>query len=137
MNAELITRSLDLVAARCEDPTALVYARLFAQSPEMEAMFVLDTDDSVKGHMLSEVIHCILDFVGPRTYAANLIPSELTNHDGLGVPPAVFATFFATVMETFREIAGDQWSADMDGAWQDLLAGLGDVIARHGEGVSA
>jgi hemoglobin-like flavoprotein len=52
MRADLITRSLELVAEH-GDPTSLVYARLFAAHPEMEKLFVRDTDGGVRGNMLS------------------------------------------------------------------------------------
>lgn len=129
-NSDIISQSLELVAARCDDPTPLVYARLFAQFPEMEALFVRDKDGSVRGHMLSEVIDGVLDYVGRRVYSVGLIRSEIINHENLGVPPAVFGTFFATVMETFREIAGEAWTPDMDAAWRELVAELEGVAAQ-------
>ncbi|MGB3810685.1 MAG: globin [Parvibaculum sp.] len=131
IDAELIAHSLDLVAERCEDPTPLVYARLFKTNPEMEALFVLDTHGHVRGHMLSEAIEGIIDFVGARSYSDNMIRSEIVNHEGLGVPPEVFSTFFTTIMETFRDILGDEWTAEMDAAWRQVLAALAGTIAAH------
>jgi hemoglobin-like flavoprotein len=131
MNPNIITQSLDLVAERCEDPTPLVYARLFATHPEMEALFVRDTNGSVRGEMLSEVIEGVLDYVGRRAYSVGLIRSEIVNHGNLGVPPEVFASFFTVVMETFREIAGDEWTLEMDAAWRALIGELEGVAAAH------
>ena len=130
MDADLITESLDRVAERCADPTPLVYERLFSQNPDMRDLFVRDTDDSVKGQMLYQVIEVFLDFIGRRAYSANLIACEVVNHENLGVPPVVFATFFATVMETFREILADDWTPAYDQAWRALLSDLDAVIAR-------
>ena len=97
-DADLINESLERVGARCADPTSLVYERLFARNPEMRALFVRDTDGSVRGQMLYQVLEVFLDFLGRGAYASNLISSEVVNHENLGVPPAVFATFFSTVM---------------------------------------
>ncbi len=126
----LVMESLEKVAERVGDPTPLVYARLFARNPEMKDLFVRDTNNLVKGEMLAQVIECLVDFTGDRRYAANMIPSELRNHENLGVPPAVFATFFGTVMETFREVLGEDWTPEMDQAWRRLLAGLEDLIGE-------
>jgi hemoglobin-like flavoprotein len=131
MNAGVIVRSLDLVAERCADPTPLVYKRLFAEHPEMEALFVRDKDGSVRGQMLSEVIEGVLDYVGRRAYSVGLIRNEIVNHENLGVPPEVFGTFFRTVMETFRDIAGVEWTPEMDAAWRGLVAELEGVAAAH------
>ena len=117
----LIESSIERVAEIAGDPAAQVYARLFAEQPEMRELFVLDRDDSAKGHMLAEALDCVFDLLGPRAYAPVLIQSELTNHDGFGVPPAVFATFFRTVRDTFAEILGSEWSAETEAAWEKLL----------------
>lgn len=128
MDADLITESLERVGERCADPTPLVYERLFAQNPDMRALFVRDTDDSVKGQMLYQVLEVFLDFIGRRAYSANLIACEVVNHENLGVPPQVFATFFGTVVETFRELLGDDWTPAYDQAWRALLAELAVVV---------
>ncbi|MGB5948308.1 MAG: globin [Parvibaculum sp.] len=137
VNGEAIMRSLDLVAEKCGDPAPFVYERLFRQSPEMKPLFLSDTSNLAKGEMLFRVIECFLDYAGPRAYAANLISSELRNHDNLGVPPEVFATFFRTVMETFREIAGGDWTAEFDGAWSEMLQGLDRIVSDQAAAMSA
>ncbi len=135
MNAEAISQtissSLELVGEKCADPTPLVYERLFRQSPEVKPLFVRDKEGLIKGEMLFQVIECLIDFAGSRAYSANLIPSELRNHENIGVPPEVFATFFRTVMETFRDIAGADWTAEMEQAWDELLGGLDRLVSRH------
>lgn len=130
-DAALIAETLEQVSERCGDPTPLVYARLFAQQPEMEALFIMDTDGQVRGHMLSEALEGIIDFVGARAYSDNLIRSEIVNHEGLGVPPDVFTTFFTVVMETFREVLDAEWTAEMDEAWGRLLKALAETVKQH------
>ena len=83
----LIEASLELAAARCEDLTPGVYRRLFAEHPQMQALFVRDTNHLVKGEMLARVIEAILDFAGERHYAATLIQCEVITHAGYDVPP--------------------------------------------------
>ncbi len=131
INPEPILQSLELVVERIGDPTPQVYERLFATQPEMEALFVMDKDKAVRGHMLSEALSAIIDFVGDRQYADNLMRSEIVNHDGMGVPPSVFATFFAVIRDTFRETLGDDWSDEMEKAWSVLLKEISDTIPVH------
>ena len=122
IDAEAIMASLEQVAEKCGDPTPLVYQRLFAANPDMEALLV-------RGNMLSQALDGIMDFVDTCAYAKNLIRSEIVNHEGVGVPPTVFATFFATIRDTFREILGDDWTAEMEVSWNALLEALADTIA--------
>lgn len=124
MRADLITESLDLAAERCADMTPLVYARLFAAHPDMEALFWRDSDHAVKGEMLARVIMAILDFIDKRQYADTLIQCEVVTHDGYGVPPETFAVFFGVVRDAVRDVCGQAWTREMDAAWDALLAAL-------------
>jgi len=130
MDAEAIVNSLELVAER-GDPTALVYARLFAAHPEMEKLFVRDVDGGVRGNMLAEAINAILDFVDRDAYGGNLMRIEIVNHENLGVPPQVFATFFAAMRDSFAEILGAAWTPDIDAAWAALLSRIDDVLGKN------
>lgn len=116
----LIEHSLEIAAERSGDLTAAVYARLFRERPELEAMFIMDTDGAVRGEMLSRVFDAILDFIGDRAYAQNWISAEATTHEGYLVPRADFARFFEIVSETVREACGPAWSAEMENAWARL-----------------
>jgi hemoglobin-like flavoprotein len=133
MIADQIVSCLEQVGDRCKDPTALVYERLFSANPEMKSLFIMDGNDAVKGQMLFQVLDGIIDFVGDRRYAETLFLSELINHDIIGVPPRVFSTFFRTIMETFRDIMGADWTAEFDQAWAQLLSDLDEMIREKAE----
>ncbi|MBN8606489.1 MAG: globin [Caulobacterales bacterium] len=127
--AALITQSLEIASERGGDLTGAVYARLFAERPDLEPLFVMDADGAVRGEMLSRVFDAILDFIGDRAYAHNLIHAEASNHDGYNVPRDVFALFFTTVADTVQEACGGAWSTDMSQAWKRLLNALDHYIA--------
>jgi hemoglobin-like flavoprotein len=128
--AELISCSLELVSERHGDPAPQIYARLYADFPETEALFVRDTTGAVRGEMLAVAFQCIFDVNGAGAYAANLVRAERINHENVGVPPEAFGRFFPIVMETCRDLAGDEWTSEMHRAWAELLAELDEVIAR-------
>lgn len=119
---DALTASLEVVAERCGDPTARVYERLFARQPEMRDLFVNDHAGAARGHMLQMVLETLTQMADGATWPANMIRAERVNHDQIGVPFDVFATFFAVVHETFRETAGDAWTDDMEAAWASVLA---------------
>ena len=134
--AALIEQSLELASERCPDLTPLVYARLFREQPQMEALFWRDKNGLIKGEMLSRVFEAILDFIGERLYAHHLIQCEVVTHAGYDVPPPVFATFFGIVAEVVRDACGGEWTAPMDQAWRTTLADL-DYYVTHPEQVPA
>ena len=128
--ANLIETSLEIAAERCEDLTPLVYRRLFADHPQMEALFIRDKNNLVKGEMLARVIEAILDFAGERRYAAQMIQCEVVTHEGYDVPREIFAIFFGTVAACLKAVLGADWSPAIDAAWSRLLVDL-DYYVKH------
>lgn len=135
MQADLITRSLELAAENAGDLTPRVYARLFAEWPDVAQSFGHNAK-SVQGEMLQRALETIFDFLGDRAYAANLVAAESATHSTYDVPPETFASFFRVIADSVREAAGADWTDEMDAAWRDLVAAL-SACAIQDEGVSA
>ena len=123
-DADIIGETLELIAARVGDPTPHVFQRLFRDSPEVEALFVRDPGGLVRGQMFQVTIESLLDFLGDRQYGANLVQIERVNHEGLGVDPDVFDTFYRTVVATFKDILGLDWTSEMEDAWTRVVGEL-------------
>jgi hemoglobin-like flavoprotein len=130
MDTGMIERTLARAAELGGDLTPRVYARLFALHPDIRALFVRDTNGSVRGEMLARVFEMMLDFTDRRTYAARMIQCEVITHDGYGVPPAVFGVFFTVVADTLREVLGAEWDGETDAAWREVLRQM-DWYATH------
>jgi hypothetical protein len=124
MRAAVITETLERVAERVGDPIPLVFQRLFKETPELEDLFIRDTDGLVRGQMFQVIIESLLDFLGDRCYGANLVQIERVNHVGLGVEPAIFDRFYLTVMATFKDILAADWTRDMDAVWARVIGEL-------------
>lgn len=122
LRAAEIEKSLELFAELCEDPTPVVYKRLFELQPEMEPYFWRDTNGAIKGEMLSRTFSALLDFIGERRYADHMIGTEMVTHEGYDVPREVFNTFFAVVRDAIASVLGEQWTPELSGAWDELLA---------------
>jgi hemoglobin-like flavoprotein len=118
---DLIQRSFELTAERCEDLTPLVYRRLFREHPEAEPMFRREANGLVKGSMLALTIDAILDFAGDRTGSFRMIQCEVQSHDAYGTPRELFGKFFGVIAATLREILAADWSPEIDEAWRRLL----------------
>jgi len=125
-----IQHSFELAAGRCEDLTPLVYARLFREHPEAEAMFRREGGNLVRGSMLELTIDAILDFAGERSGHFRMIECEVVSHDADGTPRELFGTFFGVIADTLRDLLGSDWSLEMDAAWQKLLGEIDRVVAR-------
>ena len=126
-DAAVITATLERVSGRVGDPTKLLFERLFAEQPEAEALFIRDKDGLVRGQMFQVTVESLLDFLGDRAYGASLIQIERVNHQGLGVEPEVFDTFYLVVQATFRDILGADWTEEMETVWSRVIEELTGV----------
>lgn len=100
----------------------MVYSRLFAAHPDMEALFIRDTNGNIRGNMLAEAMTALMDYAGHNSYGGNLFRAEIVNHEQIGVPPANFVTFFSVMRDTFAEILGSDWTSEFDAAWREMIA---------------
>jgi hemoglobin-like flavoprotein len=116
-----IVDSLVLWGERGDDPTATVYEQLFSRYPELQELFVLDTDGGVRGSMLQQAFDCILDYVGKNRIAANLVSTSRILHQGYGVPEGRFDEFFVVLRDSCRSTLAQEWTDAMEAEWGDLL----------------
>jgi hemoglobin-like flavoprotein len=126
----LIHRSFELAAERCEDLTPLVYTRLFDKHPETKSMFRSEGSDLVKGSMLALTIDAILDFAGDRSGLFRMIECEVSSHDAYGTPRELFVASFGVIADTLRDILDADWSPEIDGAWRNLLDEIDGVVTQ-------
>lgn len=121
MDGSVILATLELVAERHGDPTQAIYRRLFADRPELEALFHMDRDGGVRASMVQQAFECIIDYVGPRLTAPQIIAAARMHHEGYGVPPERFDDFLPAIRDTFRDLLGASWTPDAEKNWQELL----------------
>ena len=122
--AAIIEASLVRAADRGGDLTPFVYARLFAARPDLLPLFGTDVRDAVKGEMLAQVFDTILDYIGPRIFADHMLRAHAVTHDGYGVPPEVFSSFFNVIAATVADILADERPGATADAWDALVAEL-------------
>jgi hemoglobin-like flavoprotein len=84
----------------------------------------------VKGSMLALTIDALLDFAGDRRGNFRMIGCEVQSHDAYGTPRELFVAFFDVIAQTLREILGNEWSPEIEGAWRKLLAEIDGVVAQ-------
>ena len=123
-SAAAVLASLELLAERGKDPTALVYERLFALHPEYRTRFVGDVDDAVKGAMLSRTISAMLDFLSDPDAGGYGLATDMVTHEGYDVPGDVFVSFFPVIRKVACESLADDWTAEFEAGWADLLGSI-------------
>ncbi|MDP3384134.1 MAG: globin, partial [Phenylobacterium sp.] len=61
-------------------------------------------------------------------YAANFLKAELRNHDDIGVPGEIFPRFYQAMAEAFADNLGEDWTTDMQAAWNYLTAQVEQIV---------
>ena len=120
-NTDLLSHTLDLVVSRVGDPAPLVFARLFVEAPEHQALFCNDTSGAVRGEMFMRALECLQDAAGPCRFAPGLVASEHQTHLGYGVSSAQFVRFFEILVAVFRQALGRDWTPEIEQAWADAV----------------
>jgi hemoglobin-like flavoprotein len=120
--------SLEKLAELDLDPAERVYAKLFAEHPEAEALFIRDVDGAVRGNMLAQALEALLDLAGDRRFGHGLIATERVSHEGLDVPPELFARFFELLRDACRELLGPAWTGQMEQGWAAMLAETATLV---------
>jgi hemoglobin-like flavoprotein len=112
---------LEYLAQILGDPHAQIYERLYRQHPEVQALFVLDTDGSVRGAMLQTTLETIFDYAAKGRLDSLSLGAWRSHHLAYDVNPELFTRFFFIVRDCAKAELGCAWTADMEAAWADLL----------------
>lgn len=128
-DAACLDHTLDLVAKRVGDPAPLVFARLFDEAPELQALFCNDASGAVRAEMFLRAVECLQDAVGARQFSAGLVAAEHQTHQGYGVATAQFQRFFTLVVEVFRGVLGSDWTPEIERAWNRALHATARAMA--------
>lgn len=116
-----IATSLEYLAQILGDPHAQIYERLYRHHPEVQALFVLDTDGSVRGAMLQTTLETIFEYAAKGRLDSLSLGAWRSHHLAYDVNPELFTRFFFIVRDGVKAELGCAWTADMEAAWADLL----------------
>lgn len=123
-DAACLDHTLELVTQRIGDPAPRVFDRLFAEAPELQALFCNDTSGAVRAEMFLRALECLQDAAGAQQFGTGLVAAEHATHLSYGVSTAQFQRFFVLVVEVLREAMGPDWTQELDRAWAGALQRL-------------
>lgn len=126
LNVDLVRQSFAAVAPHGDRLVELFYRNLFDDYPALKCLFV-NTDMSDRKKMLL----ASLEFaVGNLRRPDVLVPALERlgrRHADYGAEEMYFPAVEATLLKTLAEVAGDDWTDEINEAWTEALA----KISRH------
>lgn len=106
------------LAAKREDFTqsTLFYDNLFRRAPELRAMF---RDDLMgQGMKFMRTLRIIIEGMGDASAFAEITGELGSGHRLLGVRKAHYEVMEEALIDTFREILGEDFDAETEAAWR-------------------
>ena len=120
MPSALIT-SLEKLTFLLGDPQEEIYQRLYSRYPDLQSLFVLDTDNSVRGSMLQTAFEYLLIYGDIAEIDQAGLASWRSHHAEYGVEEDVFLVFFVLIRDCVKDYLGPEWTDSMASQWEDFL----------------
>lgn len=133
---ELVEHSLELVAERDVDIVPLVYRRLFAERPELCALFAIEDPRELRsgmGNMVNEVLRLML--AGTDAELRNEAQAAVVFHVGWGLRVDMYRDVLRALMAAVHEGCAEGWTADMAAAWCVQLERVLAELTRQFESI--
>ncbi len=103
-----------------------VYASLFAGHPELRSMFPSDLGEQ-QAKLLATLNLVVEQLASPEALLPQL--HELGRyHADLGVRPAHYPLIVTAIVQAMADVAGPDWTPELDAEWRDALTRLGDIM---------
>ena len=126
---EQISLSLALYAERIGDMVPFVYDRFFELDKSAKTLMEY-SDEHMRGRMFASVLELFMS--DDHLDAGGYLDWELDNHlRAYGATPAMYETFFESVVTTLAEGLDDDWSESWCQAWRGRLARIMEHVRGY------
>ncbi|HEY9312644.1 globin domain-containing protein [Williamsia sp.] len=126
MDRALLEHSLTLITADDPDFTVRFYERLFAEHPEVEALF--GKNIRPQAAMLQQAIVAVLEHLDDPDWLQSSLGALGRVHASLGVTPPMYGWVATTLVETMADIAGSAWTDAMAKEWGAALTAVATMM---------
>ena len=123
LNAELLRSSAELVVSREPDFTLRFYGILFKRYPQLQPLFGRNSRDN-QAKMLRDSIVAVLDHLEDAPWLVTNLKALGDRHKGYQVTPEMYPMVGECLLATLAEIAGDDWSPEIQAAWSDAYGAI-------------
>ena len=116
-----IDQSLERLVELAGDPQKEIYSLMYSRYPDLESLFVLDKDNSVRGAMLQTAFEFVLAYSEKGVINKSDLASWRSHHLEYGVEEDIFGVFFELIRDCVRDKLGSEWTEHMASRWQEFL----------------
>ena len=116
-----IDQSIERLVELAGDPQKEIYSLMYSRYPDLECLFVLDKDNSVRGAMLQTALEFVLAYSEKGVINKGDLASWRSHHLEYGVEEDIFGVFFELIRDCVRNKLGSEWTEQMASRWQEFL----------------
>ncbi len=136
LNVDLLESSFKLVAPQAPLLAEKFYQRLFAEHPEVRALFARTDMDRQKRQLIAMLAAIVANLRNPGELV-NAVEQLADRHVGYGVTRTQYPVVGEVLLKTLAEVAGPAWNDDLSRAWSEAYALIQGVILRRLDGRAA
>ncbi len=126
---DVLERSFAAVAPRGDELVDRFYEELFARYPAVKPMFAGTTRKEQSRKLLAALKLVIGNLRRPAVLTKTL--TELgARHQGYGAAPEHYEAVAGTLLDVMAEVAGADWTAEVDAAWRDALGAISEIMLK-------
>jgi hemoglobin-like flavoprotein len=127
LDAPLLRDSFQLVVEREPAITARFYQHLFADYPQLKALFHRNRPE-LQQRMLSEALVAVLDHLDDAPWLQSTLSAMGKKHVEYGVTDEMYDYVGASLLKSFAEVAGSDWSPATAAAWTAAYGAIADMM---------
>jgi hemoglobin-like flavoprotein len=125
--AELLRDTVERVLAADDTFPARFYERLFAEHPEVRALF-RSHSPGVQRKMFAQKLVAIVDHIDDPAWIVREGAALGGSHAGYGVTPEMYPWVGDALIATVAEACGEHWTAAAEEAWRAAYERLSRAI---------
>lgn len=132
LNGPLLQSSLELVVSRRPEITPRFYEILFARHPEARPLFGRNSAQA-QAQMLQDAIVAVIDHVEDAEWLTSTLGAMGAKHVDYGVTPSMYPWVGGALIATLAEIAGPDWTPEMEAAWSEAFGAIQALMLQGAE----
>jgi hemoglobin-like flavoprotein len=136
LNKPLLMSSLEVVASREPVITERFYGILFERYPQVRPLFG-GNDPKHQAAMLQEAIVAVVDHAEDAEWLHDTLHGMGRKHIDYGVTAEMYPWVGECLLETLRQIAADDWNAEIEEAWADAYGAISALMLEGAAGGEA
>lgn len=120
---DILRETLELTLARDDSFPTRFYQRLFADHPEVRALFHRNSPGA-QNKMFAQKLTAVIDHLDDPAWLRRELPDLRAHHERYGVTAEMYPWVGDALIATVREACGDRWTSETERAWTEAYASL-------------